>query len=82
MMETGRSDRCRFALSENQQYDSVFPAPLALLMAFILVQLLLTAAEIKILLQLNNIKLCDGFSLKGYFYFKRATVGMTIGERL
>lgn len=68
-MEAGTSDRCRFAVSENQQYDSGFPALLVLLMAFILVQLLLTAAEIKMLLQLYNIKLYDRFSLKGYFFF-------------
>lgn len=67
MIEAGTSDRCRFAVSKNQQYDSVFPALLVLLMAFILVQLLLTAAEIKLVLLLCNIKLYDGISLKGYF---------------
>jgi len=65
-MEAGTSDRCIFAVSENQQYDSGFPALLVLLIAFILVQLLLTAADIKTWLQLYNIKLYDRFSL---FFF-------------
>lgn len=65
------------AYLQNQKINSMtagFPALLVLLIAFILVQLLLTAADIKMWLQLYNIKLYDRYSL---FFF---SLGKAKGE--